>query len=81
MKVTVLGIQGVDFPSRDTGEQVKGVKLHVKYKDSYVTGEAASNIFVRDNLGISCLSDIKPGMLIEVDYNSRGRVCDISICK
>lgn len=81
MKVKVLGIQAVDYTSRKTGNPVKGVTLHSAFKDAQVEGESVSSIFVSDNLGIKCVAEIRPGMLVDVEYNNRGYVCDLAICK
>ena len=81
MKVKVLGVQAVDYVSRKTGNPVKGVTLHSSYKDAQVAGECVSSIFVSDNLGIPCVSDIRPGMTVDVEYNNRGYVADVAICK
>lgn len=81
MKVKVLGIQMVDYVSRKTGNPVKGTTLHSVFKDVNVSGQAVSGIFVSDNLGISCISDIRPGMEVDIQYNNRGYVCDVAICK
>lgn len=81
MKVKVLGIQSVDYVSRKTGNPVKGVTLHSCYKDAQVQGEAVNSIFVSDNLGIPCVAEIQPGMTIDVEYNNRGYVAGVEICK
>lgn len=81
MKVKVLGIQNVDYVSRKSGNPVKGVTLHASYKDSQVEGEAVNGIFISDNLGVACLSEIRPGMTVNVEYNPRGYVSDVTICK
>lgn len=81
MKFKVLGIQSVDYVSRRTGNPVKGVTLHSCFKDAQTQGEAVSAIFVSDNLGISCLPEIRPGMTVNVEYNNRGFVAGLEICK
>lgn len=81
MKVKVLGIQSVDYVSRKTGNPVKGVTLHTTYKDAQVQGDATGNIFVSDNLGIPCVPEIRPGMMVNVEYNNRGYVAGLEICK
>lgn len=81
MKVKVLGIQAVDYVSRKTGNPVKGVTLHSVFKDPQVTGEAVSSIFVSDNLNLSSVGQIQPGQVVNVEYNNRGFVCDVEICK
>jgi len=81
MKVKVLGIQNVDYISRKTGNPVKGVTLHSVYKDSQVNGDAVGNIFVSDNLGLSCIPELAVGQTVDVVYNNRGFVCDVIIQK
>ena len=81
MKVKVLGIQSVDYVSRKTGNPVKGVTLHSSFKDAQVEGESVSPIFVSDNLNIKAVADIRPGTMVDVEYNNRGYVCDLAICK
>ena len=44
-------------------------------------GESVSSIFVSDNLNLKCVAEIRPGMLVDVEYNNRGYVCDLAICK
>lgn len=80
MKVKVLGIQSVDYVSRKTGNPVKGVTLHSAFKDAQVEGESVSSIFVSDNLNLKCVAEIRPGMMVDVEYNNRGYVCDLAIC-
>ena len=81
MKARVLGIQSVDYVSRRTGQPVKGVTLHVSHKDQQVIGDAVSNVFISDNLGIAGLSNISVGVNVDVEYNSRGYVCGLAILK
>lgn len=81
MKVKVLGIQLVDYVSHKTGNPVKGVTLHSVFKDAKVEGGSVSSIFISDNLNLRCVADIKPGMMVDVEYNNRGYVCDLAICK
>ena len=81
MKVKVLGIQAVDYISRKTGNPVKGVTVHSSFKDAQVEGESVSSIFVSDNLGIKAVAEIRPGMMVDVEYNNRGYVCDLVVCK
>lgn len=81
MKVKVLGIQSVDYTSRKTGNPVKGITLHLAFKDAQVEGDSVSSIFVSDNLGVSCMAEIRPGMMVDVQFNNRGYVCDVAICK
>lgn len=79
MKYEVLGTQAVDYISRKTGNPVKGMTLYVRYKDAQVHGDATANIFVSDNLNISCVADIKPGNVVDVEYSPRGYVAGLSL--
>lgn len=81
MKVKVVGIQNVDYTSRKTGKPVKGTTLHVIFKDAEVAGEAVDGIFVSDALEIGSISQIQPGMVVDVEYNRRGFVSDVAIVK
>lgn len=81
MKVKVLGIQAVDYTSRKSGNPVKGVTLHSLHKDQQVEGDAVSSIFISDNLSLPVISEIRVGQTVDVEYNNRGFVCGVSICK
>lgn len=78
MKVTVVGTQRVDYVKKN-GEPCKGVTLHTVFKDGQVKGDAVDTIFVNDNLDIACVYDIEPGMEVDIAYNRRGYVAEISI--
>lgn len=80
MKVEVLGVQNLDYVSRRSGEQVKGVMLHSCFNDSAVEGRAVESIFISDKLDLDVVYDIKPGMIVEVEYNRRGNVSNVEIC-
>lgn len=81
MLAKVLGTQNVDYVSKRTGQPVKGMTFHVSHKDQQVRGEAVSNVFVSDNLGIPDIVNITPGMTINVEYNNRGYVCGLTVAK
>lgn len=81
MKVTVLGVQAVDYFSKKKGAQVTGTTIHAKFKDAQVDGEAVQPIYVSDNLNISCIPDLRVGQVVDVVYNNRGYVCDAQIVK
>ncbi len=81
MKAKVLGVQTVNY-TKKTGEPCSGVTLHVCFKDNQVRGEAVDSPFVNDNLGIrSTLDVLQPGQLIDIEYNRRGFVGGITVCK
>ena len=81
MKAKVLGVQNVNFTNHDTGEVVKGVKLHCTYKDPDVNGDFCEAFFVSDRLGVPGLYDIKPGTEIDFERNRRGKVNSVAIRK
>ena len=75
MIARVLGVQYLDYVSRKTGNPVKGLSLHCAYKDQQVEGEAVSNFFVSDNLGISL--KFLPSDTVDIAFNQRGFICDV----
>lgn len=78
MKAKVLGIQDVDYISKKTGNPVRGTTLHCAFADPLVRGEAVNGIFVSDNLKLDCLFSIKPGDEVDIEYNYRGYVCNVT---
>lgn len=73
----LVGKQLVNFPDRETGEQVKGVKLHFTHQDERVSGLAADTLFVREsNPCYGKALDLKIGPF-DLVYGPRGRVLDI----
>lgn len=80
MKMTVRGIQLVDYTSKKTGKPVKGVTLFCSHKEQSVDGEMTEDVFVSDSLDCARLAySLKVGSLIDVEYNRRGYVCDLSV--
>lgn len=82
MKVKLVGLQPLDFPSKDGG-QIKGINLQCNFKDDNVYGEKADAKFISDialkNLGIA-VDDLLPFIDSEVDLelNFKGKVVGIS---
>ena len=81
MKVKVVGVQNVDYVSSKTGEPVKGRTLHCIFPDSQVDGQAADHIFVSDRLQITGLYDLRIGTEVDIEYNRRGSVCNVTMLK
>lgn len=82
MRARLLGIRkNVRFEDSRSGEVVEGTSLYVSHADPYVVGEIAEKMFVRSTLPIPCMTEIKPGMMLDLDLNTRGKIVDISICK
>ena len=80
MKMTVRGIQMVDYISKKTGRPVKGATLFCSHKDQAVDGEMTEDVFVSDSLDcIGLAYALKPGALIDVEYNRRGYVADLRV--
>lgn len=80
MKMTVRGIQLVDYTSKKTGKPVKGVTLFCSHKEQSVDGEMTEDVFVSDSLDCARLAyALKVGSLIDVEYNRRGYVCDLAV--
>lgn len=56
MNVNLMGVQNLDFEN-DKGEKIQGIKLHIAYKDQYVSGLKCDSKFLSSeackNLGIS----------------------------
>lgn len=81
MKASVLGIQKVDYISRKTGEQVTGTTLHVSYHDANVGGLAVDSVFLSSRLNLPVLASLKPGVDIDIEYNNRGYVQNVTLLK
>ena len=81
MKAKVVGTQILNFTNHDTGEIVKGVKLHCTYKDPDVNGEFCESFFVPDRLEIPGINDVKPGMEVDFERNRKGKACSFKIMK
>ena len=81
MKVELVGLQHLDFPSKDGG-QIKGINLEINFKDDNVYGKRADAKFISDialkNLGIT-LDELLPLINSEVDLelNLKGKVVGI----
>ncbi len=81
-KVNLLGVQNIDFENNQ-GDTVKGIKLHVTYKDENVAGEKCDSKFISaaacKNLGIEfddMLSLV--GSEVDIEQNLNGKVVGIN---
>lgn len=82
MNVQLMGIQKLDFPN-DKGEQIQGIKLHIAYKDQYVSGFKCDSKFISSeackNLGISEASlDPLVGKLVVLETDLKGKVIGVA---
>lgn len=79
MKVKIVGIQKLDYPSRKTGEQVVGTTLHVEFPDSQVDGLAVDSFFISDRLNCPDISRAMIGDMVDIEFNRRGYVQGVSL--
>lgn len=81
-KVNLLGVQNIDFENNQ-GDTVKGIKLHVTYKDENVAGEKCDSKFISaaacKNLGI-VFDDLLAfvGSEVDIEQNLNGKVVGIN---
>lgn len=78
MKVTIVGIEEVDYVSKRTNKQVEGRKIYYTYpfdpkKDA--VGLIAESTFC----GYDISKDLNVGDTIEILYNRYGSVADIRL--
>lgn len=82
MNVQLMGVQNLDFEN-DKGEKILGIKLHIAYKDQYVSGFKCDSKFVSGeackNLGIS-ESSLTPliGKPVVLETDLKGKVVGVS---
>lgn len=82
MKAKLVGIRNnVNFVDQRTGEAIEGTSLYVTYKDQNVIGAIADKFFIRNTMQIACMGELQPGMTLELDLNTRGKINDIYIVK
>lgn len=70
MVVNIIGIQNVDFESRD-GSRIEGTNLYTTYDDEFVKGMKAEKFFIRRS--IDC-SKLKVGLTYDLTFDRRGKV-------
>lgn len=81
MKVTVLGIQKVDYVSKKTGEPVLGTTLHCEFTDAQVEGKAVNTFYFSDRLNLPDLKNVKLGSVVDLEFNYRGYVQGLTLVK
>lgn len=83
MKVSLVGVQDMDFKSRD-GNVIDGVKVFIAYPDSNTYGSVAEAKFIQRNiyesfeLPIEKLID-KIGEVVNVEFDPKKKIVGISI--
>ena len=82
MKVNLLGVQDLDFTTRE-GDTIQGVKLHLCYTDANVAGRKVDTKFISRsalaNLGIDVSSFTAAiGKEIDLQTDFGGKVCAVN---
>lgn len=72
MTYHVVGIRGISYTSKKTGNPVSGVELHVTFSDRNVAGTATDKLFISSR-NLDC-SHVKINDDINVLYNRYGQV-------
>lgn len=80
MKVKVTGFRKVNFTDQNTGRTVNGTSLYVVYPDPDVVGERSDKFFIDENLNLD-LSQVLPGVALNLMFNRRGKVSSFDIVK
>lgn len=80
MKVKVVGLRRVNFTDQSNGRVVLGTSLYAVYPDPDVVGERSDKFFIDDNLKLD-LSQVQPGVSLELLFNRRGKVSSFNILK
>lgn len=78
MKVTVMGIQPVNYVSRKTNQPVTGTTLHVAYPKKDVEGNAVETVFISSKSEIG-LNGIEVGCSLSMSYNRWGSVDNLEL--
>lgn len=82
MNVNLMGVQKLDFEN-DKGEKVQGLKLHISFKDPYVSGYKCDSKFISadacKNLGISD-SSLSPliGKPVVLETDLKGKIIGVA---
>lgn len=73
MKVKLLGVKSVDFKDKESGEQIRGLKLFVAYPVQDVKGRECDSKFIRNEevLTIDPYQFIDKDIEMEIDMKGR----------
>lgn len=83
MKVLLVGVQDMDFKSRD-GNDINGVKVFIAYPDSNTYGNVAEYKFIQRNvfesfkLPVEKLID-KIGEVVNVEFDPKKKIVGITL--
>lgn len=83
MKVSLVGVQDMDFKSRD-GNDINGVKVFIAYPDSNTYGNVAEAKFIKRNVFESFKLPVeklieKIGEVVNVEFDPKKKIVGISI--
>ena len=83
MKVSLVGVQDMDFKSRD-GNDINGVKVFIAYPDSNTYGNVAEAKFIKRNVFESFKLPVeklieKIGEVVIVEFDPKKKIVGISI--
>lgn len=86
MKVTLVGVQDVNFTDSRTGEEIDGVKIHIVYPDvnDNTYGNLAENYWINRNVFDSfgfTFEDLINHIdeIINVEWNPKRKVVGITL--
>lgn len=79
MKMTIKGLERIDYYSKKNDRQVEGVSFHVEYRSPNVVGTTVETVYISDdaldNMGVKISPDgykDAVGKTLEIEYNRRG---------
>ena len=83
MKVSLVGVQDMDFKSRD-GNDINGVKVFIAYPDSNTYGNVAESKFIQRNIYESFKLPIeklieKIGEVVNVEFDPKKKIVGITL--
>lgn len=83
MKVSLVGVQDMDFKSRD-GNDINGVKVFIAYPDSNTYGNVAESKFIQRNVFDSFKLPVeklieKIGEAVDVEFDPKKKIVGITL--
>lgn len=83
MKVSLVGVQDMDFKSRD-GNDINGVKVFIAYPDSNTYGNVAESKFIQRNIYDSFSLPVeklieKIGEVVDVEFDPKKKIVGITL--
>lgn len=83
MKVSLVGVQDMDFKSRD-GNKINGVKVFIAYPDENTFGNVAESKFIQRNIYESFMLPLekligKIGEVVNVEFDPKKKIVGITV--